>query len=147
MLNSFALIQRESYGQDEVWVRKVLLLFSCFTKEESEDENLALVRYIQCVSPLDALDRALRYVCLQYAPAGSASKERDIEGQGENRDALVAGEWFRAIPVQSNVSKVHVARSYIAVQPFGTELPWKGHCLYTNSFLRESAVEEGKVHR
>lgn len=42
----------------------MLLLFLCFMREENEDEELALVWYMECVQPLDKVDDALRCVCL-----------------------------------------------------------------------------------
>lgn len=49
---------------------------------ESEDKELASVRYMKCMPPLNELDEALVCVCLQWATAGSAEEAHDVYEEG-----------------------------------------------------------------
>lgn len=64
MLNSSVLIQRERDGRKEVYVEKLLLLFRCSVKGQSDGDELAFVLYMKCVAPLHERDEALNCVCL-----------------------------------------------------------------------------------
>lgn len=75
----------------------MLLLFRCLLTGESEGEELVVVRYMKYVPLLGKLEEALRCLCLQWATAGSAEKERDIEKEGGDGDVVVDGEWYGAV--------------------------------------------------
>lgn len=45
-----------------------------------------------------------------------------------------------AVPFQSFLSTVHVARENTAVHPFSTELPYTGYLFYISRFFRESGM-------
>lgn len=59
LLNSFAFIRKERDGKQEVCAEKLLMMFRWLRKEEGEGEEFALVRYMECVSPLDEMGEAL----------------------------------------------------------------------------------------
>lgn len=62
----------------------MLLIFRCLRKGESEDIELALVGYIECVASLDELDKALGCMCLQCATAGCRDAKHDLEDDRED---------------------------------------------------------------
>lgn len=52
-LNSFALIRGERDGRGEAWVGRVLLLFRCSAKGDSDGNDLEFGRYMECMASLD----------------------------------------------------------------------------------------------
>lgn len=72
---------------------------------------------------LDEVDDALRVLCLQWAIAGSTKESSDTGMQREDREALMAVEWFGALPFQSTVSTAYVALTVTVVYLSTTELP------------------------
>lgn len=62
--------------KEKMRARKLLLLSVCLTKRESDSTELATVRYMEDVSPLDEVHMAQRYMCLQWKTSGSAEKKR-----------------------------------------------------------------------
>lgn len=146
LLNSFVLIRGESEGMEEVWVGKVLLLFRCVEKGRSGGAELAYVRYMECVPPLNNVEETLGCVCLQWATADSVEEQDGAERESGAEGGVVAGEWFGVIPFQSILSTVHIVRANIAVQPFTTELPWTSHRFYINRFFREPGMRRNRVH-
>lgn len=97
-----------SEGKDNVWVRKVLLLFWCSSRIESKSEEITFVRYMEYAPSLDALGKALRGLCLQWASESFAKKGLDVERERRDRDAVTACERYGAIPFHSLVSAVQV---------------------------------------
>lgn len=72
------LIQEKTDEGEEVKAGKVLLLFRCSVKGESDRDELAFVRYMKCVTYLDAKDEVLKCSCPQRATPGSEGKEDNI---------------------------------------------------------------------
>lgn len=70
MFSTFVLTRRDREITDEVWVEKMLLLLRCSLIGESDENAFAFVRYIRSVAPLDKIDHAPKYVCLQRATLG-----------------------------------------------------------------------------
>lgn len=58
-------IPRESRKKGEMWAEKVLRLFRCLMKEDSEGDELAFVRCMECVPSLENVEEALKCVHLQ----------------------------------------------------------------------------------
>lgn len=86
MLHRFVLIQRERTRKEEVWAGRLLLLFHCLVKGESDGGMPAFVRYMERVAPLDEADETLRCVCMQYVTSGSG-EEGDDEEKGRKQGA------------------------------------------------------------
>lgn len=63
-------------------------------KKEREDDEIAFVRYMESVLPLDEVDETSGCLNLQWATAGSraAEKGHDVEEEREDRDAAADGE-------------------------------------------------------
>lgn len=101
----------------------MLLLFRAFTEEESENKELAFLRYVKCVPFLDEVDRALKCEFPQSAIARSAEKGHVVEKKEIDGDFAAADEWVGAIPFQSIVSAVKTVFKYFAVHPLPKELP------------------------
>lgn len=115
-------------------------------KAEGEAEEFAFVRYMNSVPLLDEEDEALRVLCLQWATAGIAKKGHSTVKEGEDRDALVAGEWLGAIPFRSTVSTVHVFRANTETHPLTTKVPWSTHRFYVGRFVRQISLKRITVH-
>lgn len=79
---------------------------------------------MECGPSLDKMGEAIRYVCLQWATAGSLEEGHDVVEKGEDIDAVAAGEGYRVISFQSTVSTVHVAQANTAVHRLTREQPW-----------------------
>lgn len=62
MMTSFLLIESESEKEEEIWLRKLLLLFLCDVREDEECSGMAFLRFMKRVQPLDVSDDAL--VCV-----------------------------------------------------------------------------------
>lgn len=108
ILNSFVLLRGKTDGSEELCVGKVLLLFSCSVKEESNGYGLAFVRYMDRMTPVNEGDGALKSVCLQCAPLSCWDEEADVGRGGERRELVAGDECSDVISFQSGVSTVHV---------------------------------------
>lgn len=117
------LFREESHKKENLWTGKVLLLSRCLMKEESEEKNLAILRYMECVPILDETDETLRSLCLQWVTGGSAEKKPDVKKEGGDRYVAAAAEWYGVYSFQGVVSTVHNARENTAVRPFTKKLP------------------------
>lgn len=127
LLNSFGPIGEESDGKVEVSVGKVLLRSLCSMKGETENNELALVLYVECVRLTNKFDQTLTYLCLQYATAGSADEKHVVSNWRKSRDSLAADKWFVAISFQSILNTVRVVRANIADHPITARLAWIRH--------------------
>lgn len=107
LLSQFVHIREERRTKKEARVEKVLLLFRCSMKGKGDKDELAFVRYMKYVAPLDEVDEAPKCGCHQWATSGSGEKGDDIK-RGESKELTAAGKSFEVIPFQSNVSAVHV---------------------------------------
>lgn len=58
------LTQKERDGREELRAGVVLLFFLCLIKKESDEDELAFVRYKQFVALLDDVREALKCACL-----------------------------------------------------------------------------------
>lgn len=93
MINSFVLRGWERDGTEELRARKMLVpLLRCLRKEESDGNELALVRYIECVPTLDEVDGASKFVSLQWATPGSSEAGEYVEKGEKDRELVAAGE-------------------------------------------------------
>lgn len=54
--------------------------------------------YIHYVSPFHDMFEALRFVCLQWAAAGSVDERHDVEKERKNRNSVAAVRCSGAIP-------------------------------------------------
>lgn len=63
-------VRVESDKRKEAWTAKVLLLCRGLIKTRTESKELGPVRYMECVSTLDEVNKAVRCVCLQWVTAG-----------------------------------------------------------------------------
>lgn len=72
---------------------------------------------------LGKVDKALKYVCLQWAAAGVAGERHDVGAEGKGKGAVKPGERSGPTTLQSTVSTVHAARAVTAVHPFTKKLP------------------------
>lgn len=113
-------------------------------KRASGGEELALVRYVGRVTPLDDVDETLRRVGLQWATADFAEEEHDVEKKRGAGDTMVADECFGAVPFRSTVSMVLVVRTNTAMCPFTREVAWSSRGLYTNSFFRKCVLKKAR---
>jgi len=122
-------------GSDDIsqfWFAKVLSLFHVSVPLQGFSKQMALVKYYQVTKPMDAIDRALKCVCLRW------ETEDDIDHTLEpvpNSDTIEVGERFGLVSFQSICGVAHVVRANYAIQPFSKEIPWPYHRFYVNRFL------------
>lgn len=77
-LNRFVSIQGKENGRKQVCSGEMLLLLLCSVSGESDGDELAFLRYMECVTPLDEVDEALKCVCLQWVTSNSAEYRGDV---------------------------------------------------------------------
>lgn len=78
LLNSFVFIRGKSDEKKEGRARKFFLLSRCLMGEESESDELAFVRYAECEPPMEKVYKALRFLRLQWATAGSTEEDQNM---------------------------------------------------------------------
>lgn len=98
--------------------------------------------YISCVSPLDKVEKALRFVCLHWSTAGSSEKVRDVREEGKDIESMAACEWSGAVSFQSNPGTLHVFRNYTVVRSCTAEMPC--YCWKAESRRRRNKERLGK---
>lgn len=59
---------------------------------DCQGRELAFVLYIECVPHLEEADEAVSCLCLQWATAGSAEREHDVEKKSGDRSAVAASD-------------------------------------------------------
>lgn len=75
ILNNSVVIGEEGDEEEKIWAGRVLLLFLCFVKRDTESLELAFVKYVECVMVLDAGDEGLGLVCLWWETADVGEDE------------------------------------------------------------------------
>lgn len=108
---------------------RVLLLWGYFVMGGREGVKIAFVQYMECVLPWDAMEKALRCVCLRWATTNGPEDEKEVGRFIKETDETVAGETFGAISNESNLSTVRLVAGNTPGHPSTTKLPWTLHRL------------------
>jgi hypothetical protein len=141
---SFVLLRASAdYEKDELWVAKVLLLFSMKDSRTVEPHEYAFVRYMVATDQASAVDKELKCVCLRWETDEDVDRTLNITEEMEE-NYIEAGEWFGLVPFSSIVGTVQVLRSNVPIRPFTTPLPWPLHRFYINRFIlsKDDVVDE-----
>lgn len=67
------------------------LLLCCSLNGEIDEDELAIVQYMDCLAPLDEADETLKCLCLQWLTSGSAEEEKDAKRAEEEKELLAPG--------------------------------------------------------
>jgi hypothetical protein len=141
---SFVLLRASSdYEKDELWVAKVLLLFSMKDSSRGDPHEYAFVRYMIATDQVTAVDKELKCVCLRWETDEDVDRTLNITEEMEE-NYIEVGEWFGLVPFSSVVGTVQVLRSNVPVRPFTSPLPWPLHRFYINRFIlpKEDPVDD-----
>lgn len=79
MMTNFVLIRSDGDQEEEIWVGKVLLLVFRVVRGMKNCHEMAVVQFMECVSPLDAVDKALECLCLRWAASEGGDDESDVD--------------------------------------------------------------------
>lgn len=83
---------------------------------------MLLVPLKECVLSVDAVDDALRRVCLRWATAECEESETEAGGSEEESHRTAARDWSGMTGFESLLSTVRVVRSNLALHPFTADL-------------------------
>jgi len=122
-------------GGDEFWFAQVILLFHINCEHIGFHNEYALIRFLTCTNPVDAIDKELNCVCLRWETSEESNSARPTDPHPVNADAIVAGENYGLVPFSSLCGTVHLVRANYAIHPFMKEIPWTEHRFYVNRFL------------
>lgn len=61
-MNIFSLVRGKKNERETAYAGKVLLLFCCSVKRESDENELAFVRYLECLALLDKVNETMKCV-------------------------------------------------------------------------------------
>lgn len=129
----------------DVWAGKVRVLSLCLRTEESEDEALAFLRYLECESILYEGDESLRSKSLHWTTKSSAKQRDSTEKKKDDRDSVALGEWSGAISLQSILGTVDEVCADNAIHPFSMEMRRASHQFYSSSFSGEFALKKSRL--
>lgn len=121
------LNRSKSDEEEEIWERKVILLFRSVAEGNEKGDEMAFVQFKKCVPPLEAVDNFLGGVHLRWAAARSGENKADVDSLERENNRTAAREWLQVISVESALSTVHVCWTNIAVYLLTTELAWPYH--------------------
>lgn len=107
--------------------------YSGLMKGESEGDELAFLRYLECLPPLDEADEAVGCACRPWATAGFLKREHDVGEERIDGDYAAAGEWTGVSAFHNIVSTVQADLACTALRPFMMKRHWNSHRFYANS--------------
>ena len=126
-----------------MWVAKVVALvrLSVDMNGATDDNEFALVRFMELVPPADNVDKKLGCVVLRWATDEDEDPRESclsVAYTTVNRKISTdrVAPWYGLVPVSTILGTVQVVRDRVPCQPFFHKTHWKNHRFYINRFLK-----------